>query len=400
MNKKKLLFVIDSLNVAGAEKSLVTLLSLLDYSKYEVDLQLFRYGGEFERFLPKEVNLLPPLKYTRFLEKNLYAQIKDVLREKRSHFLIARLKFSLKLRLLGQVANKTQARIYWQMVNCVFLESVKKYDIAIAYAQCLPTFYVIDKIKAKKKIGWVNCIYHLAGKEKLYQERFYRQLDYIVTVSDGAYNHFSQVYPQFRSKMRIVRDIIDYKTIFQMSTIGQSYTDNFDGIRILTVARLNKKDKGYDIALEACKVLKERNIKFRWYAIGKGEYRKEMEQYIKEHDLADHFILLGTTPNPYLYMKDATLYVQTSRHEGFGLSIAEARMLNVPVVTTEFDAVYNQMVNGKNGLVTSQNPVAVADAIERILTERDLYNSIVNYLQNEKKGNSEEIQKFYQLVDA
>ena len=75
-------------------------------------------------------------------------------------------------------------------------------------------------------------------------------------------------------------------------------------------------------------------------------------------------------------------------------------MLNIPVVTTEFDAVYNQMVNGKNGLVTSQEPKAVADAIERILTDRDLYNSIVYYLQNEKKGNAEEIQKFYRLLEA
>lgn len=397
--KKKILFVIDSLRCAGAEKSLVTLLSLLDYSKFEVDLQLFHYGGEFERFLPKEVNLLPPLGYTRFLEKKLYTQIKDAVRGKCFHYLMARLKFSLKLRLLAQVANKTKARIYWQMVSRVFLEPVKEYDIAIAYAQCLPTFYVVDKIKANKKIGWVNCIYHLTGKEMHYQERFYKQLDYIVTVSDGAYNHFCQVYPQFRLKMRIVRDIVDYKTIYQMSAIGQSYTDSFDGIRILTVARLNEKDKGYDIALETCKVLKERNIKFRWYAIGKGEYREGMEQYIKEHDLVDYFILLGTTPNPYPYIKDATLYVQTSRHEGFGLSIAEARMLNIPVVTTDFDSVYNQMVDGKNGLVTSQDPMAVADAIERMLTDSDLYNSIVEYLQNEKKGNAEEIQEFYQLMD-
>lgn len=61
--KKRLLFVIDSLACAGAEKSLVTLLRLLDYAKYEVDLQLFAYGGEFEDLLPPEVTLLPPLAY-------------------------------------------------------------------------------------------------------------------------------------------------------------------------------------------------------------------------------------------------------------------------------------------------------------------------------------------------
>ena len=60
---KKLLFVIESLTLGGAEKSLVTLLNLLDYEKYEVDLQLFSYGKEFEKLLPQEVNLLPILPF-------------------------------------------------------------------------------------------------------------------------------------------------------------------------------------------------------------------------------------------------------------------------------------------------------------------------------------------------
>ena len=60
MKKKKLLVVIESLVCAGAEKSLISFLSTLDYSRFEVDLQLFKYGGEFELFLPKEVRLLPP----------------------------------------------------------------------------------------------------------------------------------------------------------------------------------------------------------------------------------------------------------------------------------------------------------------------------------------------------
>ena len=59
------------LNCAGAEKSLVTLLSLLDYSKYTVDLMLFGHGGVLEELVPKEVNILKPLKYTEFTKLNL-----------------------------------------------------------------------------------------------------------------------------------------------------------------------------------------------------------------------------------------------------------------------------------------------------------------------------------------
>lgn len=398
--KKRILFVIDSLICAGAEKSLITLLSLIDYSKYDVDLQLFKYGGEFERYLNKNVNLLPPFQYTTFIEKPLSKQLFSLIHIKNIKMFLMRILYSTLLRVNHQLNNVIIARIYWQTIgNCIEKNPIP-YDYAIAYAQGVPTFYVIDKIHAKKKFGWVNVSYRLNGKEKRFQSNYYHKLDKIITVSDSAFNVFSEVFPTLKKNMTTIWDITDYNFILHMSQEGKSYTDNYTGKRILTVARLNKHQKGYDIALEACKILKEKGINFRWYAIGKGPYREEMERYIKENGLEKHFILLGTTSNPYPFFKDAYLYVQTSRHEGFGLTIAEARLLNIPVVTTEFDAVYNQMIQGKNGIVTKQDPQMVAEAIEKLLTDSNLYQSIKRFLEKEKKGNTEEINKFYDLINA
>lgn len=395
--KKRILFVIDSLICAGAEKSLITLLSLIDYSRYDVDLQLFKYGGEFEKYLNKNVNLLPPFQYTTFIEKSLSKQLFSLIHIKNIKMFLMRILYSTLLRVNHQLNNAMIARIYWQTIgNCIEKNSIL-YDYAIAYAQGVPTFYVIDKVHAKKKFGWVNVSYRLNGKEKRFQLNYYHKLDKIVTVSDSVFNVFSEVFPTLKKNMTTIWDIIDYNFILHMSQEGKSYADNYTGKRILTVARLNKHQKGYDIALEACKILKEKGLDFRWYAIGKGLYREEMERYIKENGLEKHFILLGTTSNPYPFFKDAYLYVQTSRHEGFGLTIAEARLLNIPVVTTEFDAVYNQMIQGKNGIVTEQDPQMVAEAIEKLLTDPNLYQSIKRFLEKEKKGNTEEINKFYDL---
>jgi len=182
-----------------------------------------------------------------------------------------------------------------------------------------------------------------------------------------------------------------------MANIGKKFQDDFDGIRILTIGRLAYQ-KGYDIALEACKKLKGKGIKFKWYVLGKGPLLNEIELYIKENDLLDHFILLGVTDNPYSYIKNCDIYVQTSRFEGFGLAIAEARMLNRPVITTKFDAVFNQMKDGKNGLVVGMNGEEVCEGIIRLIQDRNLNESIVNYLKQEKKGNLEELDKIYQLI--
>lgn len=183
-----------------------------------------------------------------------------------------------------------------------------------------------------------------------------------------------------------------------MSLLKGSYNDNFNGIRILTIGRI-AQGKRYDIAVDACKILKEKGINFRWYVLGDGDLRPEIEKQIQSNNLQDIFILLGVKPNPYPYIKDCNIYVQTSEFEGFGLAIAEARMLNKPVVTTEFDAVYNQMVQNKNGLVVGIDSKSVADGILKIIDNKELADSIVEYLKTEKKGNIEEINKFYELID-
>lgn len=394
MKKKRLLVVIESLVCAGAEKSLISFLSTLDYSRFEVDLQLFKYGGEFEQFLPEEVRLLPPFEYTQFIEKSVFQQFLTLDIPK----LKARWGYSIAIRQ-GQTFHVDKARLYWKHIARCLPTPKKEYDIAIAYSQGIPTFYVAEKVNAPIKMSWVNAIYHLKGFNKDFQENFYASMNHIVTVSDSAYSVFQEVYPQFASKMVVIWDMLDAQFIKKLSHVKTVTSINRNIPSLLTIGRLNKYSKGYDISLEACKILKERGINFKWYAIGRGPYKEEMEEYIAANNLQDTFILLGTTSNPYPYIKDCTLYVQTSRHEGYGLSIAEARILNRPVVTTEFDAVYNQMVPGKNGLVVKQDSEAVADAIENLLKDKDLYDSIVTYQQQEKKGNQEEIEKFYQLVE-
>ena len=107
---------------------------------------------------------------------------------------------------------------------------------------------------------------------------------------------------------------------------------------------------------------------------------------------------MGAKANPYPYMKAADIYVQTSKFEGYCLTLAEARMLNVPCVTTNFDVVYAQMIDGDNGLVVEMSAEAVVDGIIRLTTDQELYQHIKGYQIQEKKGNVEEIEKFYDLL--
>ena len=394
---KKVLFVIDSLHCAGAEKSLTTLLSLLNYSKYDVDLQLFGYGGALEELVPKEVNILKPMEYIKFSSLSTKNAVIKSLKNMNFKMLSSRLKFSLAIRK-DNYSNAQKARVYWQKVSNVIEKNNKEYDIAISYAQGVPTFYVAEKVCAKKKLAWVNVSYKLEDEDRIFQEHFYDKYNKIVAVSDSAKNIFLETFPKYTDKLEIIYDINDADFIKKMSDQGQSYNDNYTGLRILTIGRLANQ-KGYDMALEACKILKEKGIEFKWYSLGIGPLKEEIEKYINENNLENNFKLLGVKSNPYPFIKDCDIYVQTSRFEGFGIAIAEARMLNKPVVTTRFDAVYNQMKDRKNGLVVDMNSQGIVNGILELINNKELTNEIISYLKTEKKGNREEINKFNTLID-
>ncbi|MFJ7747156.1 glycosyltransferase [Peribacillus sp. NPDC097295] len=397
MKKKRVLFVIDSLDCAGAEKSLISLLSAFDYEIYSVDLRLFAHGHILEELVPNEVNILKPLEYTEFSKMSLKKACIYSIRKFNVKSLLSRFTYSLKIRV-RKYNHSQKARIFWENISKVIEEDSTNYDIAISYAQGIPTFYVAEKIKATKKFAWVNVSNRLDEVEKEFHQRYYDQFDKIVAVSESTKEIFIETFNQYTAITKVIYDINNADSIMKMSGVGKSYNDNFKGIRILTIGRLDQ-NKGYDIALAACKMLKESGVKFRWYSLGKGILKEEIEEQIRTAGLTEDFILLGVEANPYPFIKDSDIYVQTSRHEGFGLAIAEARMLNIPVVTTSFDAVYNQMVNKKNGLVVDMNAEAVCEGIVTLINDLELRSEIKEYLKKEKKGNVEELEKIYQLIN-
>lgn len=391
--KKRLLFVIDSFCIGGAEKSLTSLLSLIDYDKYDVFVQTFKSGGAFEAYLDKRVHLLPLPKFTEFCKLSIVNQLFSF----HLSYLFIRLKLALSLRT-NALKNHTvsDSQIYWQTCEKAFDELPDEYDLAIGWGQGVPVKFIANKVKARKKAAWINIDYEAAGHKREEDIEHFAKADYIVSVSDKQNDNMIALFPEYKDKCRVIYDINNSSLIEKLAD-NATVLDDYDGLKIVTVARLHHQ-KGYDMAIDAAKIMKNMGIKFKWYAVGDGPIRPQLEKQIYSLGLHDEFILLGAKANPYPYMKACDIYVQASRFEGFCLTLTEARILNKLCVTTEFECVYNQMVQEKNGLVVDMNAQSIANGVERMIKDNDLRNRIYQYLKTEKKGNVEEIEKIYQLM--
>lgn len=392
---KKILFVIESLHIGGAEKSLVTLLNLLDYSELQVDLLLFSEDGEFKELLPKEVNVLPIPDYFGYCSVPWSSVF---LKMKKPRFLLSQLLYSCVIRF-GRYSNIHLAVLFWKCCHFCFHEMQKDYDFAIAYAHGVPTFFVADKITAKKKVAWVNAIYTPERRDIKYIGKKYDTIDLVNCVTDAVKEQLQQTFGFSEEKMCAIMDIVDETTILKMAEMPSEADNemNCDVIKILTVGRYAHM-KGYELAIEAAKILKDRGVKFKWFAVGEGNMRPQMELDIERFHLQNEFILLGSRANPYPYFRKCDIYVQPSTFEGFGITLAEAKVFNKPIVVTNFDAVRTQFENEKNGLIVDISSIAIAEGIEKMINNHELRNKCVDNLSKEQRGNRKELKKFIELI--
>lgn len=391
--KKRVLFVINSLGCGGAEKSLVSLLSVMDYSKYQVDLQMFRAEGMFMGLLDPNVSVLPTLPYMKYCNRDSDAKFS-------LRYLLTRVRTTVGLRMPLSVNGQPlhDAQRYWKLAGGAFDPMPQKYDVAIAWGQGNPTHFVATKVNADRKIAFVNVDYILAGHNKYYDRPFYEKYDDIVSVSHALNQSMETVYPDLKERMAVVYDIRNQRLIEKMSTEYVPYEKNIYEKTFVTVGRMVKQ-KGYDLAVGAAKYLKDRGLNFKWYFVGGGPEMGKIQSLIAQNELQGIVIPVGAKENPYPYVKHADVYIQTSKFEGFCLTLAEARALQIPPVSTNFDAVYNQLRDEENGLIVEMNSESIAQAAERLMTDDRLREKIVSNLKLERIGNEEEIQKLYDLME-
>lgn len=380
--KPRILFFIESLQCGGAEKSLVSLLQSLDYDAVDVDLMTLTDKGLFKQYVPEKVNIIRmPVNH------NLAARMGEAA-------------YSLAWRVFQKAAiPRHYSELKWSLTYKSYSPLKRHYDVAVAYQQGLPTFYVAQRVNADKKIAWINIDLEHAGYRKNFVNRFYESYDNLVAVSQQLHDTLDNTGFVDRTKLVTIYDIVNEGLVRKMACSPlDTFSDN-PKLRIVTVGRLARQ-KNYPLAVKAAKILSDKGLDFEWVFVGDGPERGVVESAIRENALGDKVKLAGEQPNPYPFMMSADMYVHTASFEGFGLTIAEAKIIGLPVVSTNFRIVHDQITDGENGLICEMTPESVAENILRLVSDDALRDKIVKNISHEHNTTSvTEVEKFYKLAD-
>lgn len=363
---KRIFFLLGFMNVGGVEKALLSMLPYIPTDKYEIHLGLLNMRGGFLEDIPSNVIIH---------HITCFSKYKEIINDPPLQVIFRTLK-------KGQITSaiiQTFIYIHFKLTQNRYL--LYKYvlrkeptfpitfDLAIAYAgpsQAID-YYVTKKVKAQKKCGWIHFDIEKFGIDKGMTNILYPEYDKIFIVSQTAKNKFDKIFPKLKNKTEVFYNIVSPEQIHQFAHVAPTFKDSFTGKRILTVGRITS-EKGHDIAIKALKILIDKGYNVKWYFVGDGKNRQNCELLSRKLEIENHVVFLGVEKNPYGYMRDCDIYVQPSRHEGYCIALAEARVFTSPIVTTNFVGAKEQLANRNNGIVTGFSEEDIATGIIQALT--------------------------------
>lgn len=397
MSKKKILFAIWNLAAGGGQKSLISLLNTIDSDRYDIDLLLMGKWGLFLPQVPSWVNIIEaednfavlhisPTNLAYFSKRGFLFWLRVVLSR-------------IKARLLYKNLNKSQS--YWKTWQSHISVLPKEYDCAISFIERDMNYFIMDKVRAKRKLLWIHNVYTSLGQNAPFDFEYFKRADYVCTMAETGLKSLQETFPTIKEKFLVLENISNGKMITQLSlvTVKEKEYSEFNGLKLLSVGRLDDV-KNFSLAIDAAKVLCSRGIKLLWYVIGEGGQRAMLEDKIASYGLGDVFKLIGLRENPYQYMRVADMVVMTSKFEGRSIALDEAKILHKLIVTTNYTSATDVVTDGGTGLICEMTPTSVADAIMRLNKDKELANNILHNLEARNWDNTKEVEKYYKVIDG
>lgn len=388
---KKIAIVTRKMIIGGIEKSLLGLLEEINFEEFEVDLYVEEEGGDLYPYLDKRVNFIYIYNDYTSIAKNFLNELK-VFNIKNC---ISLIKTGLILKYGVDDYLKYKARL--QLTK----RFNKDYDLVIAYHNPISftTMFCIEKIKAKKKIMWVhsdiNEYLDIVDRNKEY----YYQYDQIFCVSERCKSTFIARYESLADRCQVYYNHIKKRHV--LSEGNSEYINNIwnsKKFKILTVSRLSN-EKGVNFIPDVALLLKEDGIDFEWIVVGEGREYDRLLKKINDYKLHDNVYLVGKQLNPYIYMVECDIYIQPSIYEAYGLTIAEAKCFELPIIATKTQGALEQIQDRITGRLCEVNLESIYQSLTDLIAnpgERQLYR---DNLKKEGIDTRNEINKLYRCIE-
>ena len=251
---------------------------------------------------------------------------------------------------------KTEGKLYrtflYPIVKMRLFVKKYKFDVVIDIDTLL-SYYTLRAIKGTKAkhIAWEHFNYYQTMSDK-------RRLDSIRLIqkySDQLLVLTQQDYKSYIEKGNFKKDKISY--IYNPTPFEDKKKSLRNEKIFLAVGRLTEQ-KGFDLMLAAWKYVENQLDEWKLVIVGSGEDEQKLNDIIEQNNLS-RVELVPRTDNIESWYNKASLYVMSSRYEGFPMVLLEAMAKGIPIISFDCVTGPGELVqNGKTGVLVEDGNVS------------------------------------------
>lgn len=312
MNKKRILFVVSSLSVGGAQKVLANI-SLGLPNDWECDFLLNDSQEITYKYCGNIIDLGLKLQKNK---RNLYYQ------------------FVLLIKRFVKLRNLKKSGRYVACVSA--LTSANTVNVLTGNKYCKTVATVHSHMsRALKESSFISRILETTSLKMIL-----RRADRIVSVSKGVGDDLISSFGIPSSKVSTI-----YNSILTDDILAQAEEPLSEDMRelltdaenvLVTVGRL-EVPKAYHSLIKAMSYVVQKKPRTRLLILGEGSLHEKLQSLIWDKGLQKHIFLCGFQKNPYALWSRSDLFVSSSVYEGLPCVLQESLCLGIPIVSTDFE---------------------------------------------------------------
>ena len=194
---------------------------------------------------------------------------------------------------------------------------------------------------------------------KYIEQKIYNKYDRIVCISNDVFDKMNCWMPMLKKKIKLIENGIDLKRfiINKNGNYKKKYGFPQDKILVGMVGRFEQPPKDQKTLVKAFARISDVHL----VLIGDGPERKKIELLVQENSVEERVHFTGYINNVAEVYTCLNIYVQSSYHEGFGLSVIEAMATGIPVIVTDVNALNQIVTNEIDGLIFELGNVKMLD---------------------------------------
>ncbi len=357
MDKKKIVFITSNLSQTGGLQMVTANLANEFAKKYKYNIDIINLGIKYgdEKY---ELNPNINVKYVGIDNSN------------------CKNKFDLIKNLINS---------YIRLKNYIKLNCKNKNQVIIGMGTGVS--YLLPYIYNKKNNTIIGTQHNPVRHTKL--------MDIFRKITIAKMDHYVVLDKDTKIDMEINCKLKDIKIIPNPLTIKVDEKSKLDSKIVLAVGRLTKQ-KGFDLLLESWKIVSSKHNDWNLVIVGEGEEYESLNNKIKNIGIEESVSIKPFTRDIQQYYKNSSIFVLSSRYEGFGLVVLEAQAFGIPVVAFNCPTGPRNIINdGIDGyLVEAENIDKLAKQIIMLIKDKNIRTKVgENAINNIEKFKIENIMK-------